>query len=323
MGTHQKFLTPTAKLRRLPVWAVTKVTSQHKQGASLAREQAVAPEQIQWRQRRLYTPELIEQLADSLKTVGQLAPVLVRLAGRDSASHYVGIDGGLRCEAAIMSKQPSVIVRVIEGDEIDLRLVQIASNLDRQELTALERADLLVERARLLAAKGVGFAHPGGDQPHDRGISRGARLTGSSRDSFRRAEVIASLSEEARKLLSPAQKRNASFLLKFAKRGSISAKQVSAITASAERGRPQREVAAKTLDTARNQSGSFPEFPDFLRRNVDDDLLVREWSASHLRALLLVASNEQRLRFVEETLLPEVLPAKQVVGQSAATEAAT
>jgi hypothetical protein len=60
----------------------------------------------------------------------------------------------------------------------------------------------------------VQVAHPGGQQPHDRGISRAAKILGFTREEVRRSQAIAGISEEAKEI---GLDKKQSALLKIAK----------------------------------------------------------------------------------------------------------
>jgi hypothetical protein len=88
----------------------------------------------------------------------------------------------------------------IDADETDARIWQLMENLYRAELTPLQRAEHVAELVQLVrdGDKGVQVAHPGGQQPHDRGISRAAKILGFTREEVRRSQAIAGISEEAK-----------------------------------------------------------------------------------------------------------------------------
>ena len=49
------------------------------------------------------------------------------------------------------------------------------------------------ERAKLATKRAAQDAHPGGRQPHDKGLSKAAKAIGTTRDNVRRSKAIANL----------------------------------------------------------------------------------------------------------------------------------
>ena len=88
----------------------------------------------------------------------------------------------------------------MEGTQTDARIWQLMENLYCAELTPLQRAEHVAELVQFVkdGEKGVQVAHPGGQQPHDRGISRAAKILGFTREEVRRSQAIAGISEEAK-----------------------------------------------------------------------------------------------------------------------------
>ena len=66
--------------------------------------------------------------------------------------------------------------------------LQLTENLYRTDLTALQHAEDLAALVELVQThKGGQVAHPGGKQPHDRGINRAAKKLGFSPRKVRRS----------------------------------------------------------------------------------------------------------------------------------------
>ncbi|MFO0415948.1 MAG: ParB/RepB/Spo0J family partition protein [Pseudomonadota bacterium] len=90
--------------------------------------------------RRSFDQEKLQELADSIKLYGVLSPILVRaskLPGR-----YTVISGERRFRAANLAGLASIPAVVNQGDEaLDRTLaIQLVENLQRDDLTPLERA---------------------------------------------------------------------------------------------------------------------------------------------------------------------------------------
>jgi ParB-like chromosome segregation protein Spo0J len=130
------------------------------------------------------------------------------------------VAGVHRLEAAKALGWEHIDAFVMEGTETDARIWQLMENLYRAELTPLQRAEHVAELIQLVkdGEKGVQVAQFGGQQPHDRGISRAARILGFTREEVRRSQAIAGISEEAKeKAKEKGLDKKQSALLKIAK----------------------------------------------------------------------------------------------------------
>src|SRR5260370_37687238 len=87
------------------------------------------------------------------------------------------------------------------GDKIDRQLWKCAENLHRAELTVMQRAAYVKKWENLLRewATDDQGAQKGGRQPADKGLSKTAKLLGTSRAFIRRSRRIGSLSRKAQK----------------------------------------------------------------------------------------------------------------------------
>jgi ParB/RepB/Spo0J family partition protein len=146
--------------------------------------------------RRACDPEKVRELAQSMASIGLNDPITLQ-SGWGKAKL---VTGRHRLEAAKSLGWEYIDAFVRGGDNFDARLWEIAENLHRAELRTLERSELTVEWEKLIKEKAVQVAQPaaGGMQPHDAGISKGARDLGLSREKIRRARVIAGISAEAK-----------------------------------------------------------------------------------------------------------------------------
>ena len=105
------------------------------------------------------------------------------------------------------------------------RILQLIENLYRAELTALRHAEDLAELIELVQAEEGGqVAHPGGNQTHDRGVSRAAKVLGFSRREVGRSLRIASITIEAKaKAIEVGFDKNQSVLLTIAEEEGVEA----------------------------------------------------------------------------------------------------
>ena len=160
---------------------------------------------------RQYT---VDDLAVSMEQIGLRTPISV-------CNNKEGIQlvaGGHRLEAAKKLGWKRIDAIVMRDDKLDRRIWHNAENLDRADLTALERAEAVAQRAKDVAKKAAQDAHPGGRQPHDKGVSKAAKAMGVSRDNIRRSQAIASIASAAKKAASDAGLTdNEAALLKIAK----------------------------------------------------------------------------------------------------------
>lgn len=133
-------------------------------------------------------------LMDSIQRIGLQTPVTVRWKDED----VVLVAGRHRLEALRRLAVPLVEFNVIDGDERDARLWEIAENLHRADLTELERDEHIAEWAKLIEAKAqlAPSEHTGG-RPN-KGINAAVRELGIDRTEAQRAVKIAALTPEAK-----------------------------------------------------------------------------------------------------------------------------
>lgn len=179
--------------------------------------------------RRIVSERAVTVLADSIRDIGLMSPIIVRprvsgkevtwalVAGRhrleafrrlNEADPYKGEDG-----------QWTYIPAVVQYlDDIEARLAEIAENLHRAELTRMERSEQIAEWVRLTEEKRGQLAQVKGGRGIEGGISAAARELGVERTEVRRAEKIAGISDEAKEAAREAGlDDNQSALLKIAR----------------------------------------------------------------------------------------------------------
>src|SRR5271163_994473 len=94
---------------------------------------------------RPYNATAVVELSKSIAAIGlQSAPTVIERGGR-----YILVAGRHRIEALRLLKHESVLVRVVDFDDLEAKLWTIAENLHRAELTVAERASQITEYARL------------------------------------------------------------------------------------------------------------------------------------------------------------------------------
>ena len=96
--------------------------------------------------------ESVERLKESISRIGLKTPVSVRSSGQG----WTLVSGRHRLEACIELGMDKILVVAETGPELDARLWEIAENLHRAELTALERAEHISLWIRLRGERGEG-----------------------------------------------------------------------------------------------------------------------------------------------------------------------
>ena len=92
--------------------------------------------------RKLFDEESLKELASSIKEKGVLEPILVRKDG----SGYVIISGERRWRASILAGKDTIPAIVINTEnERDIKEIQIIENLQRKDITPVERARTIKE----------------------------------------------------------------------------------------------------------------------------------------------------------------------------------
>jgi hypothetical protein len=187
--------------------------------------------------------QAVERLAESMRCLGQLQPIAVYR--RDGSE--VLVSGAHRLEAAkLLGWEHIDAIRIdSDRDRDDLEMIQIAENLHRSDLTALERSNQIARWAELTAAKArqVDEPLPGGKQPGEKGQAKAARELGISEPDMRRAVKVASISPEAQQAARDAGlDNNRSVLLAVAKESTPETQL--------------RQVAAEVAERALRRGGS-------------------------------------------------------------------
>jgi ParB family chromosome partitioning protein len=192
---------------------------------------------------RPYNATAVVELSRSIAAIGlQSAPTVIEREGR-----FVLVAGRHRIEALKMLHVESVLVRLVDFDDVEARMWTISENLFRAELTVGQRAEQVAEYAKLAAEKrdvqsgqvaqieskredSRGHRHEGGD-------SLAARDLGITREEVRRAKTIAALPEQTKQAARDAGlDDNQSALLKAARAPTPEA-QIRVLTEIKERGR--------------------------------------------------------------------------------------
>ena len=170
----------------------------HSDNTALPPQEKIAIEDVKIiGKHREVDPEKVKSLAASMAKIGLRTPITVRRTKKGTIALVAGVH---RLEAAKTLGWKHIDAFIMEGTQTDARIWQLMENLYRADLTPLEHADHVAELLQLVrdGEKGGQLAHPGGKQPHDRGISRAAKILGFTREVVRRSQAIAGISEEAK-----------------------------------------------------------------------------------------------------------------------------
>jgi ParB/RepB/Spo0J family partition protein len=162
----------------------------------------------------------LASLIDSMSMIGLKMPITVRA----TSTGYRLVAGRHRLEVAKRLGWKWIVAIVTHAGKIDRQLWHEVENLDRVDLTALERAEAVVRRAKLAVKKAARGANSGGRQPNDKGISKAAKALGTSRDDVSRSKKMAAISVEAKEAAVEAGLAdNGAALLKVAKEATTKA----------------------------------------------------------------------------------------------------
>jgi len=152
---------------------------------------------------RPYNATTVVDIKRSIEAIGlQSAPTVIERDGR-----YLLVAGRHRIEALRLLGVESVLVRVVDFDDIEARLWTISENLHRAELTVAQRSQQIAEYAELTKrkreadlqtgqlAQNESRRDDGRGHRHEGGHSQAARDLGVTREEVRRAQTIAALPE--------------------------------------------------------------------------------------------------------------------------------
>lgn len=139
-------------------------------------------------------PEAVNRLAESIKRIGLQTPISVRY---EEETGDVALVAGLhRLEAARQLGWETIPAIYTTGTVDDARMWEIAENLHRADLSALERAEHVDEWLKLAErVSSLDGTKPG--RPEG-GVNKAAREIGVSKSDAHRAKKIAALPDEVK-----------------------------------------------------------------------------------------------------------------------------
>ena len=203
---------------------------------------------------RPYNATAVVELSRSIAAIGlQSAPTVIEREGR-----FVLVAGRHRLEALKMLHVDSVLVRLVDFDDVEARMWTISENLFRAELTVGQRAEQVAEYAKLVAErrdaeKPGQVAQVSGGRGKEGGDSLAARDLGITREEVRRAKTIAALPDQTKQAARDAGlDDNQSALLKAARAPTPEA-QIAVLTEIKERSRVAGGAPPPGPDDYRNE----------------------------------------------------------------------
>ena len=231
---------------------------------------------------RSINEKAVDSLADSMSTIGLKTPITVRIN-----STGIRLDAGRhRLEAAKKLGWTHIAAIVTHDDKLDRQLWHYAENLDRVDLTALERAEAVASRAKLATKRAAQDAHPGGRQPHDKGVTKAAKAIGTTRDNVRRSKAIANLPSAVKEAARDAGLvDNETALLKVAKE-QTQEDQVRKVRELEKRTRaPKPDLSAKERRQLKLLKRAFTKASEFRRAWQRASKIVRDRFIVRIRKL--------------------------------------
>ena len=165
----------------------------------------------------------------------------------------------------------------------------IAENLHRAGLTALQRAEFVAEWEKLIKqrAKAGEVAHLGAASPEIKGLSKGAKQLGITREQIRRSRAVASISTKAKKTAkAKGIADNQSALLEVAKEPTAEA-QVEKVYELAKRKRAgKRKLSPDELKQLKRLKRTFDGAHEFKSAYIAASELVRDKFVKTVLAVL-------------------------------------
>jgi ParB/RepB/Spo0J family partition protein len=93
--------------------------------------------------------DALVSLVESIKTIGLKVPISVQIDSASRDERYLLVAGLHRLESCRRLGMSHIDARIVDLDDTERRLWEIAENLHRAELTALERSEQIAEWVKL------------------------------------------------------------------------------------------------------------------------------------------------------------------------------
>jgi hypothetical protein len=209
--------------------------------------------------RRPVSDEAVDRLAESIRRIGLQHPVSVRYVEEYETSDGEVVNGAVilvagrhRLEACKKIGLSEIECTVDDLTEDQARMWEIAENLHRAELTALERSEQIAEWVRL-AGKLFQDETVSGGRGNEGGVRKAARQLGVNHVDAHRSMKIAGLSDEAKAAAREAGLENNRSALLSAASAPDPVARIGEITA-AKAPKPFKLAADPTCDVQANEA---------------------------------------------------------------------
>jgi hypothetical protein len=265
-------------------------------------------------------------LAESMLRLGQLSPISVYKMDDHTLRLVTGLH---RLEAAKSLGWKKVEAVFSTGNEIERELQEIAENLHRSELTALERDTQIGRWAELTTAKASQVETPlGGAQPREKGVRKVANDLCLDKSDVQRAVKVASISPEAKQAARDAGLGdNRSALLAVAKEATPDAQvaKVRAISSAKTAPKAENRPTPTNAVEATGPIGALNRFAEFCRANLPvyvapgippgeaakvrtSIAVVNEWLGQFVLALGGIEATDITAKAAETPRGPDIVP---------------
>jgi hypothetical protein len=146
------------------------------------------------------SPKQIDEMAASLKAIGQLTAIMVHPVTRTS---WRIVAGGTRLLAAFKLGWTHIRADIISGSADDYRIIELTENAERRNLTAAQRKQARAELRKLIREKLAGAKAAKGGRGKKGGLSEAAREMGVARSTAQDASKKPAGNTENRHVSAP------------------------------------------------------------------------------------------------------------------------
>ncbi|SPL63454.1 ParB/RepB/Spo0J family partition protein [Ochrobactrum soli] len=238
--------------------------------------------------RRPLNMDAVNRLAESIQKIGLQTPITVRIGiapdpeTGEELETFVLVSGHHRLASYRQLGIERIPAIIRDWNEIEAQLWEIAENLHRAELTALERDEQVAKWVELNASRvsAQSAPKPQGGRPES-GINAASRELGIERTDAQRAVKVASLSDEAKEAAREVGLDDNRSVLLTASKEEDPVKQVEVIKQRAERKSLKQQIddasfAAKDAKASADDfNRQLQELRQELRKLRDDNDTLR------------------------------------------------
>lgn len=238
--------------------------------------------------RSAFDEDALEELADSIKTLGLIQPITVR---RERGGKYIIISGERRWRAAQLAGMEKMPAYIREADDQALHEMALVENIQRQDLNAMEIAislQRLMEECEL--TQDAVSSRVGKKRSTVANYLRLLTLPAEVQMALKQdvismghAKAIASLPEELRLAA-----------LKKTVKKNLSVRQTEELVRKLMEGKAVREIADDELPD------SYTHFAEELSRVFTDDVKIRKGKGGGGRIVIGFDSDEEIERFIKK-----------------------